>query len=216
MLAVACNFSWRFWGIWSNAISSNTDSCIDLTTVGLGRHGRVERYGIWMLFAKQTVVQPDWCSPLKTTQTASKLRLLSSPDTHKRVCLLWKIFLRQNFVDKVQSSNGCALVHCMAGISRSPTLVIAYVMHTLKLPYDEAYRCVTMFQLRLSCSIAWFGFQVCEGETAWNFPQLQFSWTVGGVWQKSEERGELCRKQDFESRHHEKAPVLDFDCGFFV
>jgi len=46
-------------------------------------------------------------------------------------------------VDKVRESNSCALVHCLAGISRSPTLAIAYIMRYLGLTTDEAYKYVT-------------------------------------------------------------------------
>ncbi|KAK3098781.1 hypothetical protein FSP39_023058 [Pinctada imbricata] len=46
------------------------------------------------------------------------------------------------FVDKVREANGCVMVHCLAGISRSPTLAIAYVMKHLKMTSDEAYRYV--------------------------------------------------------------------------
>ena len=42
--------------------------------------------------------------------------------------------------DSVRESSGSVLVHCLAGISRSPTIVIAYVMHHLKLSIDDAYR----------------------------------------------------------------------------
>ncbi|XP_064490198.1 dual specificity protein phosphatase 16-like [Ornithodoros turicata] len=49
-----------------------------------------------------------------------------------------------HFLDKVrlQSSGGCALVHCLAGVSRSPTVAIAYVMKHLRMTSDEAYRFV--------------------------------------------------------------------------
>ena len=42
--------------------------------------------------------------------------------------------------DKVREANGVALVHCLAGISRSPTLAIAYVMKHLNMSTDEAYK----------------------------------------------------------------------------
>ncbi len=42
--------------------------------------------------------------------------------------------------DKVQEANGCVLVHCLAGISRSPTLAIAYVMKHLNMTSEEAYK----------------------------------------------------------------------------
>lgn len=46
------------------------------------------------------------------------------------------------FLDKVREANGCVLVHCLAGISRSPTLAIAYIMRHLDMTSDEAYRYV--------------------------------------------------------------------------
>lgn len=45
-----------------------------------------------------------------------------------------------HITDKVREANGCVLVHCLAGISRSPTLAIAYIMNQLSISSDEAYR----------------------------------------------------------------------------
>ncbi|CAG0899060.1 unnamed protein product [Darwinula stevensoni] len=46
------------------------------------------------------------------------------------------------FLDMVQESGGNVLVHCHAGISRSPTVVIGYVMKRLHLTSEEAFRYV--------------------------------------------------------------------------
>lgn len=46
------------------------------------------------------------------------------------------------FIDKVREANGSVMIHCLAGISRSPTLAIAYVMKHLHMSSDEAYRYV--------------------------------------------------------------------------
>lgn len=43
-------------------------------------------------------------------------------------------------VDKVREANGCVLVHCLAGISRSPTLAIAYIMRSYNMVSEDAYR----------------------------------------------------------------------------
>lgn len=43
-------------------------------------------------------------------------------------------------LDKVKEANSCVLVHCLAGISRSPTLAIAFVMRHLHMSSEEAYR----------------------------------------------------------------------------
>ncbi|CAG0880182.1 unnamed protein product [Cyprideis torosa] len=47
-----------------------------------------------------------------------------------------------DFLDKAQESGGCVLVHCHAGISRSPTVTIAYVMKRLHLTSEEGFRYV--------------------------------------------------------------------------
>lgn len=46
------------------------------------------------------------------------------------------------FVEKCRKANAKVLIHCLAGISRSPTLAIAYLMKHLALKSDEAYKFV--------------------------------------------------------------------------
>lgn len=62
----------------------------------------------------------------------------------------------------MRESGGCALVHCVAGISRSPSLVIGYLMQTLRLPFDDAFKYV------LFCSL---GFPLCARAYV---PNVQF------------------------------------------
>uniref|UniRef100_A0A1I8G2B8 protein-tyrosine-phosphatase n=1 Tax=Macrostomum lignano TaxID=282301 RepID=A0A1I8G2B8_9PLAT len=45
-----------------------------------------------------------------------------------------------SFLERVRESSGRCLVHCLAGISRSPTLSIAYIMKHRCMSQDEAYR----------------------------------------------------------------------------
>lgn len=47
-----------------------------------------------------------------------------------------------SFINKVKEANGKVLVHCMAGISRSPALAIAYIMKFLNMSSDDAYKFV--------------------------------------------------------------------------
>lgn len=42
--------------------------------------------------------------------------------------------------DAAMSSGASVLVHCAAGISRSPALAVAYVMYSSGMDLDQAYR----------------------------------------------------------------------------
>ncbi|CAB1413269.1 unnamed protein product [Pleuronectes platessa] len=46
------------------------------------------------------------------------------------------------FIEKAKASDARVLVHCLAGISRSATIAIAYIMKRMDMPLDEAYRFV--------------------------------------------------------------------------
>lgn len=45
-----------------------------------------------------------------------------------------------NFIEEARSVNGKVLVHCQAGVSRSPSIVIAYLMSTRQLTLTEAFQ----------------------------------------------------------------------------
>lgn len=47
------------------------------------------------------------------------------------------------FIENARMEGGGVLVHCRAGISRSPTLIIAYLMKHLRIRYEDAVRMVT-------------------------------------------------------------------------
>lgn len=46
------------------------------------------------------------------------------------------------FIHESVSANKAILVHCMGGISRSTSMVIAYIMFTLDMPFQKAYEFV--------------------------------------------------------------------------
>ncbi|XP_028810780.1 dual specificity protein phosphatase 16 [Denticeps clupeoides] len=46
------------------------------------------------------------------------------------------------FIEKAKACNSRVLVHCLAGISRSATIAIAYIMKRMDMSLDEAYRFV--------------------------------------------------------------------------
>ncbi|XP_023226280.1 dual specificity protein phosphatase 1-like [Centruroides sculpturatus] len=47
-----------------------------------------------------------------------------------------------DFIERIKSENGKILVHCHAGISRSATICMAYIMATKRIRMDEAYEYV--------------------------------------------------------------------------
>jgi len=52
--------------------------------------------------------------------------------SHFRVCI--------DFIEKAIENKGNIFVHCAAGISRSPTIVIAYLMFKNRWDYDTTYK----------------------------------------------------------------------------
>ena len=63
----------------------------------------------------------------------------------------------------MRKSNECALVHCLAGISRSPTVAIAYVMRHLRMSCEDAYRYVKSKRASISPNFNFLG-QLLEYE----------------------------------------------------
>lgn len=77
--------------------------------------------------------------------------------------LLISFFLFLCFSDKARESNESVLVHCLAGISRSPTVAIAYVMRHLQMTCEDAYRYVKAKRATISPNFNFLG-QLLEYE----------------------------------------------------
>ncbi|KAG7489966.1 dual specificity phosphatase 2-like [Solea senegalensis] len=68
------------------------------------------------------------------------------------------------FIDSVKQSGGRVLVHCHAGISRSATICLAYLMHTQRVRLDEAFDFVKQRRHVISPNLAFMG-QLLQFET---------------------------------------------------
>ncbi|CAM5082130.1 unnamed protein product [Eretmochelys imbricata] len=62
-----------------------------------------------------------------------------------------------DFIEKAKASNGRVLVHCLAGISRSATIAIAYIMKRMDMSLDEAYRFVKEKRATISPNFNFLG-----------------------------------------------------------
>ena len=64
------------------------------------------------------------------------IQLLDLPQTNIR-----KVFSQTNeFIKQAIANNGCVLVHCNAGISRSASIVLAYLLGIHYMKYEDAYQ----------------------------------------------------------------------------
>ncbi|UJR33575.1 hypothetical protein I4U23_021013 [Adineta vaga] len=61
------------------------------------------------------------------------------------------------FIEKARSNKGHVLIHCLAGISRSPALAIAYVIRYLHLSADDAYKHVKERRRQISPNFNFLG-----------------------------------------------------------
>ncbi|XP_026883765.2 dual specificity protein phosphatase 2 [Electrophorus electricus] len=68
------------------------------------------------------------------------------------------------FIDSVKESGGCVLVHCQAGISRSATICLAYLIHAQRVRLDEAFDFVKRRRQVISPNLAFMG-QLLQFET---------------------------------------------------
>uniref|UniRef100_A0A0R3WG30 protein-tyrosine-phosphatase n=1 Tax=Taenia asiatica TaxID=60517 RepID=A0A0R3WG30_TAEAS len=73
------------------------------------------------------------------------------------------------FLDSAKDCSGRVLIHCFAGISRSPTLAIAYLMHNQNITFDEAYSRVKSMRPKISPNFNFIG-QLTDFERRLNLP----------------------------------------------
>jgi len=62
-----------------------------------------------------------------------------------------------SFIDMALRQEGKILVHCQAGISRSVTMVMAYLMWAHKMPYKEAYELIQDRRAKASPNLGFLG-----------------------------------------------------------
>ncbi|KAK2832737.1 hypothetical protein Q5P01_016626 [Channa striata] len=87
------------------------------------------------------VLSVSRCSPQPSFLPRSRYLRIPIDDSLWDDLLPW-IPQALHFIDAAMSSGASVLVHCAAGISRSPALAVAYIMYSLGMDLDHAYRFV--------------------------------------------------------------------------
>lgn len=87
------------------------------------------------------VLSVSRCSPQPTFVPKSQYLRIPIDDSLRDDLLPW-IPQALRFIDDAMSLGCSVLVHCAAGISRSPALAVAYIMYHLGMDLDHAYRFV--------------------------------------------------------------------------
>lgn len=87
------------------------------------------------------VLSVSRCSPQPSFLPGSRYLRIPIDDSLWADLLPW-IPQALSFIDAAMSSGASVLVHCAAGISRSPALAVAYIMYSLEMDLDHAYRFV--------------------------------------------------------------------------
>ncbi|XP_016934291.1 dual specificity protein phosphatase 19 [Drosophila suzukii] len=77
----------------------------------------------------------EWPTPVK----CKYLPCLDLPETDLTHYVLP---VSLDFIDEARRSQGCVLVHCNAGVSRSASVVIGYLMQRRDMSYEDAYNLV--------------------------------------------------------------------------
>lgn len=111
----------------------------------------------YVLNASNTCPKPDFISD-------NHFMRIPVNDSYCEKLLPW-LEKTNEFIDKAKVSNCRVIVHCLAGISRSATIAIAYIMKTMGLSSDDAYRFVKDRRPSISPNFNFLG-QLLEFERA--------------------------------------------------
>ncbi|GAB1605059.1 hypothetical protein Ahia01_000787700 [Argonauta hians] len=153
------------------SLTSLSQPCLPITNVGPTRILHFLYLGSQRDAMSQDIIQVNGISYILNVTTTCKQPAFIQENHFLRIPINDNYFDKMlpyfhdafQFLDKVREANGCVLIHCLAGISRSPTLAIAYVMRHLNMSSDDAYRYVKAKRPTISPNFNFLG-QLLEYE----------------------------------------------------
>ncbi|KAA0724213.1 Dual specificity protein phosphatase 8 [Triplophysa tibetana] len=145
----------------------------------------------YVLNASNTCPKPDFI-------TESHFMRIPVNDNYCEKLLPW-LDKTNEFIDKAKVSNCRVIVHCLAGISRSATIAIAYIMKTMGLSSDDAYRFVKDRRPSISPNFNFLG-QLLEFEKG-----LRLLKALSSGQEKSEQLKELSEPRGESSSNPDKS-----------
>ncbi|KAI8038949.1 dual specificity protein phosphatase 19 [Drosophila gunungcola] len=81
-------------------------------------------------------------TPLVEWPTRVQCKYLPCLDLPETDLMHYVLPVSLEFIDEARRSQGCVLVHCNAGVSRSASVVIGYLMQRRDMCYEDAYNLV--------------------------------------------------------------------------
>jgi hypothetical protein len=103
------------------------------------------------MLAQAITPSPSLSKASSVSSTASSIQTIPStsfdapvayqkiPWQHNQDNLAVELIKAIDIIDRARAAGQTILVHCQCGVARSATVIIAYVMKTLKMPMQEAY-----------------------------------------------------------------------------
>ncbi|KAI9248729.1 protein-tyrosine phosphatase-like protein [Helicostylum pulchrum] len=127
----------------------------------------------YMFQPMQDLAPSPSLSKASTVSTASSIQTIQSvtsdisyqklPWQHNQDNLVHELKKAIDIIDRARSAKQNILVHCQCGVARSATVIIAYVIKTLKLPMQDAYNHVKILAPPISPNLGLL-FQLREFE----------------------------------------------------
>ncbi|GAB6032282.1 Dual specificity protein phosphatase Mpk3 [Chamberlinius hualienensis] len=99
-----------------------------------------------------------------------------------------------SFIDEARQKQLGVLVHCLAGISRSVTITVAYLMHKFNMPLNDAYEFVKKRKVNISPNFSFMG-QLLDYEKELNLNPVSYPSASGSSDSKTQRQASISTRR---------------------